>query len=68
MDSQVPLVVLQGKDMKNSTNIFLVNLSIADLCVLVICTPTVLIELQAGPQVWPLGEHMCKFAPMTQLR
>ncbi|XP_011330030.1 growth hormone secretagogue receptor type 1 isoform X2 [Ooceraea biroi] len=67
MDSQVPLVVLQGKDMKNSTNIFLVNLSIADLCVLVICTPTVLIELQAGPQVWPLGEHMCKAVPFVEL-
>ncbi|KAG5329571.1 NPY1R protein, partial [Acromyrmex charruanus] len=54
----VPLVVLRGKDMRNSTNIFLVNLSVADLCVLVICTPTVLIEINSGPQIWPLGEHM----------
>lgn len=46
--------------MRNSTNIFLVNLSVADLCVLVICTPTILIEVNSGPEVWPLGEHMCK--------
>lgn len=58
--AQVPLVVLRGKDMRNSTNIFLVNLSAADLCVLVICAPTVLVEVNAGPQVWPLGEHMCE--------
>ncbi|KAG7189635.1 hypothetical protein KM043_017315 [Ampulex compressa] len=56
----VPLVVLRGKDMRNSTNIFLVNLSMADLCVLLICTPTVLVEVNSGPQVWPLGEHMSK--------
>ncbi|XP_025994425.2 growth hormone secretagogue receptor type 1 isoform X3 [Solenopsis invicta] len=63
----VPLVVLRGKDMRNSTNIFLVNLSVADLCVLVICTPTVLIEINSGPQVWPLGEHMCKAVPFVEL-
>ncbi|KAK0161606.1 hypothetical protein PV327_010061 [Microctonus hyperodae] len=56
----VPLVVLRGKDMRNSTNIFLVNLSVADLCVLLICAPTVLVEVNSGPQVWPLGEHMYK--------
>ncbi|XP_014483952.1 PREDICTED: growth hormone secretagogue receptor type 1-like isoform X2 [Dinoponera quadriceps] len=63
----VPLVVLRGKDMRNSTNIFLVNLSVADLCVLVICTPTVLIEVNSGPQIWPLGEHMCKAVPFVEL-
>lgn len=52
--------------MRNSTNIFLVNLSIADLCVLVICTPTVLIEVNSGPEVWPLGEHMCKSEPIIR--
>ncbi|XP_029169310.1 growth hormone secretagogue receptor type 1-like isoform X1 [Nylanderia fulva] len=63
----VPLVVLRGKDMRNSTNIFLVNLSFADLCVLVICTPTVLIEVNSGPQIWPLGKHMCKAVPFVEL-
>ncbi|OAD52133.1 Neuropeptide Y receptor type 1 [Eufriesea mexicana] len=54
----VPIVVFRGKDMRNSTNIFLVNLSVADLCVLLICIPTILVEVNSGPQVWPLGEHM----------
>ncbi|XP_015181202.1 PREDICTED: growth hormone secretagogue receptor type 1-like isoform X1 [Polistes dominula] len=63
----VPLVVLRGKDMRNSTNIFLVNLSVADLFVLLICTPTVLVEVNSGPQVWPLGEHMCKAVPFVEL-
>lgn len=48
--------------MRNSTNIFLVNLSVADLCVLLICTPTVLVEVNSGPEIWLLGEHMCKWA------
>ncbi|XP_057328495.1 growth hormone secretagogue receptor type 1-like isoform X1 [Microplitis mediator] len=63
----VPLVVFRGKDMRNSTNIFLVNLSAADLCVLLICAPTVLVEVNSGPQVWPLGEHMCKAVPFVEL-
>nr|XP_012148323.1 PREDICTED: growth hormone secretagogue receptor type 1 isoform X3 [Megachile rotundata] len=63
----VPLVVFRGKDMRNSTNIFLVNLSVADLCVLLICTPTVLVEVNSGPEVWPLGEHMCKAVPFVEL-
>ncbi|XP_031828214.1 ecdysis triggering hormone receptor isoform X2 [Nomia melanderi] len=63
----VPLVVFRAKDMRNSTNIFLVNLSVADLCVLLICTPTVLVEVNSGPQVWPLGEHMCKAVPFVEL-
>ncbi|CAK9829210.1 Growth hormone secretagogue receptor type 1 [Anthophora retusa] len=63
----VPLVVFRGKDMRNSTNIFLVNLSVADLCVLLICTPTVLVEVNSGPQVWPLGEFMCRTVPFVEL-
>ncbi|XP_078041829.1 ecdysis triggering hormone receptor isoform X3 [Augochlora pura] len=63
----VPLVVFRGKDMRNSTNIFLVNLSVADLFVLLICTPTVLVEINSGPEVWPLGKHMCKAVPFVEL-
>ncbi|CAH0555245.1 unnamed protein product [Brassicogethes aeneus] len=40
----VPIVIFKTKDMRNSTNIFLVNLSVADLMVLLVCTPTVLVE------------------------
>jgi 7 transmembrane receptor (rhodopsin family) len=42
---QVPIVILKAKDMRNSTNIFLINLSMADLLVLLVCTPTVLGEI-----------------------
>ncbi|XP_046433995.1 growth hormone secretagogue receptor type 1 isoform X1 [Neodiprion lecontei] len=63
----VPLVVFRGKDMRNSTNIFLVNLSVADLCVLLVCAPTVLVEVNSRPEIWALGEHMCKAVPFVEL-
>lgn len=56
----VPIVIFKTKDMRNSTNIFLVNLSVADLMVLLVCTPTVLVEVNSRPEVWVLGEEMCK--------
>lgn len=56
----VPIVILRTKDMRNSTNIFLMNLSVADLLVLLICTPTVLVELNSKPETWVLGEFLCK--------
>lgn len=59
---QVPIVILKTKDMRNSTNIFLTNLSIADLLVLLVCTPTVLVEVNSPPEVWVLGEEMCKYS------
>ncbi|KOX67973.1 Pyroglutamylated RFamide peptide receptor [Melipona quadrifasciata] len=67
LDQLVPIVVFRGKDMRNSTNIFLVNLSVADLCVLLICTPTVLVEVNSGPEIWLLGEYMCKAVPFVEL-
>lgn len=57
---QVPIVIMKTKDMRNSTNIFLINLSIADLFVLVVCTPTVLVEVNTKPETWILGHGMCK--------
>lgn len=57
----VPIVIFRTKDMRNSTNIFLVNLSFADLMVLLVCTPTVLVEVNSRPETWVLGEEMCKF-------
>lgn len=56
----VPYVVLRNKDLRNSTNIFLINLSISDILVLIISTPTVLIELHSQPEVWFLGSFVCK--------
>lgn len=56
----VPLVVIKTKYLRNSTNLFLINLSVADLLVLIVCMPTVLIELHSRPETWLLGESMCK--------
>ncbi|XP_067126537.1 growth hormone secretagogue receptor type 1-like [Centruroides vittatus] len=63
----VPLVVFKNKELRNSTNIFLINLSIADLLVLLVCMPSVLIELHSKPEVWILGEEMCKTVPFVEL-
>ena len=56
----VIIVVIKNVTMRNSTNVFLVNLSIADICVLVVCVPTALSEFY-GKDVWYLGEAMCKY-------
>nr|QGA72498.1 thyrotropin-releasing hormone receptor-like [Rhynchophorus ferrugineus] len=63
----VPIVIFKTKDMRNSTNIFLVNLSIADLMVLLVCTPTVLVEVNSKPETWVLGKEMCKAVPFVEL-
>lgn len=57
----VPLVVIKTKYLRNSTNLFIINLSVADLLVLIVCMPTVLIELHSRPETWLLGEPMCKY-------
>lgn len=56
----VPLVVCKTKDLRNSTNLFLINLSVSDLLVLLVCMPTALVELHSQPEVWILGEGMCE--------
>jgi len=58
----VPIVVWRNKELRSSTNIFLVNLSLADLLILLVCMPPVLIELHSKPEVWVLGATMCKFS------
>ncbi|XP_076373356.1 QRFP-like peptide receptor [Tachypleus tridentatus] len=63
----VAIVVCCTKELRNSTNFFLINLSVADLLVLLVCTPTVLIELHSKPEVWLLGEGMCKAVPFVEL-
>lgn len=59
-NTTVPIVVLYNKRLRNSTHFFLINLSIADLLVLLFCIPTVLVELNSLPEVWLLGAFMCK--------
>lgn len=56
----VAVIIIRSKDLRNTTNYFLINLSIADLLVIIVCMPTVLIELHSKPEIWLLGEFMCK--------
>lgn len=48
----VPIVIAHSKDLRNSTNVFLVNLALADLLVILICLPTGFVELHSSPGVW----------------
>lgn len=69
----VPYVVMKTKELRNSTNIFLMNLSLSDLMILLISSPTILIELHSQPETWFLGSFMCKckylsFPPLSLAR
>ena len=59
-NSLVIFVVCRNKDMRSSTNFFLVNLSVADLLVILICMPTALVDIYAK-EVWYLGRFMCEY-------
>ncbi|XP_077992835.1 QRFP-like peptide receptor [Glandiceps talaboti] len=61
----VLVVVCCNKDMRSSTNYFLVNLSVADLLVLVFCMPIALLETYVI-RPWLLGEAMCKLIPFLE--
>ncbi|XP_070539723.1 growth hormone secretagogue receptor type 1-like [Ptychodera flava] len=64
-NAMVAFVVWKNNDMRSSTNYFLVNLSIADLLVLIICMPTALLETYViSPFL--LGEVMCKLSPFLE--
>lgn len=56
----VIVVVSRNVDMRTSTNCFLVNLSVADMLVLLVCMPSALVEVLAR-DVWLLGVSMCKY-------
>jgi hypothetical protein len=55
----VAFVIWRNREMRNSTNVFLMNLSLADLLVLLVTMPTALMELHTREK-WHLGEAMCK--------
>ncbi len=58
-NAMVVYIVLRNREMRNATNVFLLNLSVADLLVVLICMPSALIEFY-GKDVWYLGPVMCK--------
>ena len=55
----VIVVVWRNQDMRNSTNFFLVNLSVADLLVIVVCMPPALVDILEKEQ-WKFGPVMCE--------
>lgn len=56
----VLVVVAFSKNMKTHVNLYLSNLCVADILVLIVCMPTVLIELHTK-EVWYFGKVMCEF-------
>ena len=56
----VVLVVWRNKQMRSTTHVLLVNLSVADLLVITVCMPAGLLEFYSD-DVWYLGEIMCKY-------
>ncbi|XP_041370369.1 QRFP-like peptide receptor [Gigantopelta aegis] len=61
----VIVVVTKVREMKTSTNFCLMNLSIADLLVLLICQPAALLEFY-GQERWVLGDFMCKLVTFSE--
>ena len=62
----VIIVILTSKVLRSSTNLFLLNLSIADLLVLAICTSSSLVEIVTRSDKWILGKvHTYTFKPRT---
>ncbi|RUS83404.1 hypothetical protein EGW08_008825, partial [Elysia chlorotica] len=55
----VIVVVLCAREMKTATNLCLMNLSVADLLVLLFCQPSAMLEFIYEEQ-WLLGQVMCK--------
>jgi hypothetical protein len=57
-------VVIQYKHMRTLTNVFLVNLTVGDLLVVLICIPITLGEYVYGEYIF--GTVICKLAPFLQ--
>lgn len=58
--------VWRNPRMRSATNIFLVNLAVADFLVILICLPPTMAEDVTG--IWYLGKEMCKIVKCLQVR
>lgn len=54
------IIVCKFTTMRSRMNYFLVNLSIADLFILLVCIPSAAVDLMAK-EAWYFGETMCKY-------
>ena len=52
----VIIVILTSSVLRSSTNLFLLNLSVADILVLAICTSSSLVEIVTRSDKWILGK------------
>jgi len=59
----VIVVIVTVREMRTPTNIFLLNLSLADMLVLLVCQPAALLEF-FGKDRWFLGEALCTYTVM----
>ena len=55
----VIIVVIKVRNMRSPTNVFLLNLSAADVLVLLVCQPAGLLEF-FGKERWFLGKVICE--------
>ncbi|CAG5118138.1 unnamed protein product, partial [Candidula unifasciata] len=60
----VCFVVVRSKHMQTVTNLFIMNLAVADFIVLVLCSPPTV--LQSVTETWYMGEVMCKVVVFFQ--
>ncbi|XP_057298047.1 QRFP-like peptide receptor [Hydractinia symbiolongicarpus] len=58
----VCMIIIRGRKMYTIANLFLMNLAIADMCVLVVSYPLWVIKILA-PLNWPFGSVLCKIIP-----
>ncbi|XP_060570534.1 cholecystokinin receptor type A-like [Ruditapes philippinarum] len=61
----VIIVIIRVRNMRTPTNVFLLNLSVADVLVLLVSQPAGLLEF-FGKDRWFLGEVMCKLVPLME--
>jgi hypothetical protein len=55
----VIFVVCRNKSLQHNTNYCLVNLSVADLLLIIVCMPSAIMDL-FSKEVWYFGYFMCK--------
>ncbi|XP_033737443.1 neuropeptide FF receptor 2-like [Pecten maximus] len=60
----IALIIASNRHLRNSTNLYLSNMALADLCVSLICVPMAV--GQALYRVWIYGEFMCKVTVYLQ--
>lgn len=58
------IIILKQKEMRNVTNILIVNLSFSDLLVAIMCLPFTFVYTLMDH--WVFGEAMCKLNPFVQ--